>query len=167
MATHVTSTCCATCQRSCGTDDHNIFFNSWAVGSLGRGAPAALRGAATAASPPNAKCLRGPHQCAPTAAAPRKPRKCRLVTPPARAGARPVQSAVALPLHGARLMPAMAETWQTAWVTGASSGIGRALALALAKRGAKVAASARSADKLAELARLDARVAPFPLDVRD
>jgi short-subunit dehydrogenase len=61
----------------------------------------------------------------------------------------------------------MTGTWQTAWVTGASSGIGCALALALAKGGVKVAASARSADKLAELASLDARIAPYPLDVRD
>jgi NAD(P)-dependent dehydrogenase (short-subunit alcohol dehydrogenase family) len=59
------------------------------------------------------------------------------------------------------------ETWRTAWVTGASSGIGRALALALAKGGARVAASARSTDKLVELARLDAGIVPFPLDVRD
>jgi len=61
----------------------------------------------------------------------------------------------------------MAEQWRTAWVTGASSGIGRALTVALAKGGVKVAASARSADKLAELAHLDANVVPFPLDVRD
>jgi NAD(P)-dependent dehydrogenase (short-subunit alcohol dehydrogenase family) len=61
----------------------------------------------------------------------------------------------------------MAERWRTAWVTGASSGLGRALALVLAKGGVKVAASARSADKLAELARLDAGIVPFPLDVRD
>lgn len=60
----------------------------------------------------------------------------------------------------------MAE-WRTAWVTGASSGIGRALALALAREGVKVAASARSADRLAELARLDVNIVPFPLDVRD
>jgi NADP-dependent 3-hydroxy acid dehydrogenase YdfG len=61
----------------------------------------------------------------------------------------------------------MAQEWHTAWVTGASSGIGRALALALARDGVKVAASARSADKLAELARCDGNIAPFALDVRD
>lgn len=61
----------------------------------------------------------------------------------------------------------MARQWQTAWVTGASSGIGRALALALAGDGVKVAASARSADRLAELARLDPNIVPCPLDVCD
>src|SRR5262245_16787838 len=61
----------------------------------------------------------------------------------------------------------MAQAWHTAWVTGASSGIGRALAVALAQGGVKVAASARSADKLAELARADANIVPYALDVRD
>ena len=61
----------------------------------------------------------------------------------------------------------MAAKWRTAWVTGASSGIGRALAIALARRGVKVAASARSADKLAELARAHPGIAPLPLDVLD
>ena len=40
-----------------------------------------------------------------------------------------------------------------AWVTGASSGIGRALALRLAREGWRVAASARSEDALDELAK--------------
>ena len=57
--------------------------------------------------------------------------------------------------------------WRTAWITGASTGIGRALAVALAERGVKVAASARSADKLAELARAHPGIAPLPLDVLD
>jgi short-subunit dehydrogenase len=61
----------------------------------------------------------------------------------------------------------MVQRWTTAWITGASSGIGRALALDLARRGVKVAASARSADKLAELAREHAGIVPFPLDVAD
>jgi NAD(P)-dependent dehydrogenase (short-subunit alcohol dehydrogenase family) len=42
---------------------------------------------------------------------------------------------------------------QTIWITGASSGIGRALALAYARRGANVAISARREDRLAEVAR--------------
>ena len=61
----------------------------------------------------------------------------------------------------------MPAPWRTAWITGASTGIGRALAVALAERGVKVAASARSADKLAELARAHPGIAPLPLDVLD
>jgi short-subunit dehydrogenase len=61
----------------------------------------------------------------------------------------------------------MAAPWQRAWITGASSGIGRALALALARRGVKVAASARSAERLAEIASLNPGIAPLPLDVTD
>ena len=53
------------------------------------------------------------------------------------------------------------------WITGASTGIGRALAVALAEQGVKVAASARSADTLAELARAHPGIAPLPLDVLD
>ncbi len=54
--------------------------------------------------------------------------------------------------------------WRVAWVTGASTGIGRELAIALAKRGVIVAASARSAEKLAELGH---GVHAYPLDVTD
>ena len=61
----------------------------------------------------------------------------------------------------------MVARWRTAWITGASTGIGRALAVALAERGVKVAASARSADKLTELARAYPGIAPLPLDVLD
>ena len=61
----------------------------------------------------------------------------------------------------------MTAPWRTAWITGASAGIGRALALNLGKRGVKVAASARSLDKLAEVAELDTNITPFPLDVAD
>lgn len=57
--------------------------------------------------------------------------------------------------------------WKTAWIIGASSGIGRALTLELARRGVGVAASARSRDKLVELAQLNAAIAAFPLDVTD
>ena len=59
----------------------------------------------------------------------------------------------------------MAARWRTAWITGASTGIGHALALALARRGVRVAASARSAEKLAALAALDTNITVFPLDV--
>ena len=51
------------------------------------------------------------------------------------------------------------------WVTGASTGIGAALARELADRGARVAISARSADALAEVA--GDRMVVVPLDVTD
>lgn len=53
------------------------------------------------------------------------------------------------------------------WIVGASTGIGAALAEVLARAGARVALSARSADKLEALAaRLPGSLA-LPLDVRD
>ena len=55
----------------------------------------------------------------------------------------------------------------TAVVTGASSGIGRATALALAEQGYRVIAAARRVDRLDELAQQDARITPWPLDVTD
>jgi len=55
--------------------------------------------------------------------------------------------------------------WQTVWVTGASTGIGRELVLKLAARGSSVAASARSADKLAELAAASGNIRAKPVDV--
>ncbi len=54
--------------------------------------------------------------------------------------------------------------WKTVWITGASTGIGRELALLLARGGVTVAASARSAEKLAALG---AGIRPYPLDVTD
>ena len=50
-------------------------------------------------------------------------------------------------------------------MTGASTGIGRELALQLARQGVRVAVSARSADKLAELARQRRHSCAVPLDV--
>lgn len=57
---------------------------------------------------------------------------------------------------------------RTAWVTGASSGIGRALALRLAREGWTVAASARNGEALAQLAaEMPGSIQAFPLDVTD
>jgi short-subunit dehydrogenase len=54
------------------------------------------------------------------------------------------------------------------WVTGASSGIGAALVAELARRGCRVAASARRAEKLEELAAAaGGGVLPVPADVTD
>ncbi len=55
-----------------------------------------------------------------------------------------------------------------AWITGASAGIGRALALRLAADGWRVAVTARRGDKLAALARESAgAITPYPGDVTD
>jgi short-subunit dehydrogenase len=54
-----------------------------------------------------------------------------------------------------------------AWITGAGSGIGRALARGLAAEGWQVAASARSEDSLALLAGEAAGIHDFPLDVTE
>jgi short-subunit dehydrogenase len=57
--------------------------------------------------------------------------------------------------------------WNVVWITGASTGIGRELALKIAATGAKVAISARSADQLAEVAKLAPTITAFPVDVTD
>lgn len=53
------------------------------------------------------------------------------------------------------------------WLTGASSGIGRALALELARHGDVVCASARGADDLAALAAESKNIQAYPVDVGD
>jgi short-subunit dehydrogenase len=57
--------------------------------------------------------------------------------------------------------------WRVVWITGASTGIGRAVAIKLAARGILVAASARSAAMLAELASAHPNIRAYPLDVGD
>lgn len=61
----------------------------------------------------------------------------------------------------------MPSRWRIIWITGASSGIGRELALSFARDGAFVAVSARSKDKLAELCALSSNIRSYPLDVTD
>lgn len=58
----------------------------------------------------------------------------------------------------------------TAWITGAGTGIGRGVALALVERGMTVAASARTEKDLLSLAaeaRGPGKIVPIPLDVTD
>jgi len=61
----------------------------------------------------------------------------------------------------------MALPWKTAWITGASTGIGREIALQLARQGVIVAASARSRDKLETLTREQPGIRGYPVDVTD
>ncbi len=53
------------------------------------------------------------------------------------------------------------------WITGASSGIGRSLAIKFAKEGWQVAASARRENLLNDLNKLNSSIHPFPLDVKN
>jgi short-subunit dehydrogenase len=53
------------------------------------------------------------------------------------------------------------------WITGASSGIGEALAQRLTADGDRVAASARSEDKLQAMAAGSGGIQPFPVDATD
>lgn len=57
--------------------------------------------------------------------------------------------------------------WRTVWITGASSGIGAAFARRLDGRVGHVAVSARSADKLKDMAQLAKTIGAYPLDVTD
>lgn len=61
----------------------------------------------------------------------------------------------------------MTSPWQVAWITGAGTGIGRAIALDLAREGVKVAASARTEQNLSLLAAHHMAVEFYPLDVTD
>lgn len=54
---------------------------------------------------------------------------------------------------------------KTIWITGASSGIGKSLALKFANEGWQVAASARREDLLNQLSESNQNIYPFPLDV--
>ncbi len=54
---------------------------------------------------------------------------------------------------------------KTIWITGASSGIGKSLALKFANEGWQVAASARREDLLNQLSETNQNISPFPLDV--
>ncbi|MGB9878630.1 MAG: SDR family oxidoreductase, partial [Candidatus Pelagibacter ubique] len=53
------------------------------------------------------------------------------------------------------------------WITGASSGIGKALAIKFAENGWMVAASARRENLLNELKKINQNIFPFPLDVTE
>jgi len=68
-------------------------------------------------------------------------------------------------------MTSKTKTAKIAWVTGASQGIGAAVAVQLAQAGWIVAASARNQDQLAELVRqaegMAGAIHSFPLDVTD
>ena len=53
------------------------------------------------------------------------------------------------------------------WITGASSGIGKALAIKFAKEGWKVAISARRENLLNEISKSHDGIFSYPLDVTD
>ncbi len=57
--------------------------------------------------------------------------------------------------------------WNTAWITGASSGIGLELARKMVGRTRHIAVSARSQDKLNALAEESQSIRSYPLDVTD
>ena len=59
------------------------------------------------------------------------------------------------------------KTPRVIWITGASSGLGRSLALQLAGQGNRVVASARNQAELDKLAALDANIVAFPCDITD
>ena len=56
---------------------------------------------------------------------------------------------------------------KTIWITGGSTGIGKALAIKFANKGWNVAVSARRVELLSELSNLYENISAFPLDVTD
>ena len=56
---------------------------------------------------------------------------------------------------------------KTIWITGASSGIGKALAIKFSKEGWNIAISARREKLLEEISKSNSNIYPFPLDVTD
>ena len=61
----------------------------------------------------------------------------------------------------------MNENEKKIWITGASSGIGKALAIKFANQGWQVAASARRENLLKDLNNQNPNIHPFPLDVKN
>jgi len=61
----------------------------------------------------------------------------------------------------------MNENVKKIWITGASSGIGRALAIKFSKEGWQVAASARRENLLRDLSSQNTNIHSFPLDVKN
>jgi short-subunit dehydrogenase len=59
------------------------------------------------------------------------------------------------------------DQWKTAWITGATHGIGRAMAEQLAAAGVRVAVSSRSQDDLASMQEKQQQIVPVRLDVSD
>lgn len=66
-----------------------------------------------------------------------------------------------------RKLSAMKPSDGIVWITGASSGIGAAVALEMANRGWQVAISARSRDKLDKIAELHSNITAIACDVTD
>ena len=58
-------------------------------------------------------------------------------------------------------------TKKTIWITGGSTGIGKALAIKFASKGWNVAISARRAELLNEISNSYENISGFPLDVTD
>jgi len=61
----------------------------------------------------------------------------------------------------------MPQKWKSAWITGASSGIGKNLAIELAQKDIKVFASARREERLSEISKISENIIPLVMDVTD